>query len=676
MKLAGLRLVNWKAFRSLDIALNAQSPGNVVIIEGSNGFGKTSILEAILLGLFGREGVALVGRGTNGRSDSYDGFLERALFSDARGQNATMSVELAFEGTPDDRIVVQRSWYFTAAGRHRSGDEEVRIWSGPDDDIVPIPQGEEMAGFAQDLIGERLLPVRLAPFFLFDGEQLERIAGESLESQVRLGFEAALGIPLLRTISQDLLAFARENRRGIKGDHGSGLDSVVQLLGERDNEAAGLAEQVEELGRQIEPLRQERDQIVARIGSLSGESYANFKQLFEQREQLVRVRDDVQERLRQVLSSDLALALAGPGLRSAARARLDREAVAEQAQAATATSDARFAQFMEQFEQSDLFAHLERPQAQSTDLSGQLKALWEATRTGQGDTVAVPRHSHLTDSDRHLVKTRFGELDGLAGDAIAELAHAVERADRAVEAVDSQIADQRGADEQSRTLAAALRDTQQRIGELEEASRSLGRSRDALRSEIATLQREKARLLGEIGDAEPAVRRAGEADLLASVIDTLIAQLFPLNLQLLSEAVTHAYRAMAHKDQVAAIEIRSDGAVGLRDREGRDIRQYDLSAGEKQLFAFAVMAAIVLISPPFPLILDTPLARLDPEHRHKVLHFLARLDRQVIFLSQPAELSSPYRETIGDHLAQTARLEHHAGMSRLLNETRSASAVQ
>ncbi len=674
MRLAGLRLVNWKAFRSLDIALNAQAHGNVVIIEGSNGFGKTSILEAISLGLYGREGVALVGRGTNGRSDSYDGFLERALFSDARGQNATMSVELAFEGTSEERIVVQRSWYFTAGGRHRGSDEEVRIWSGPDDDIVPIPQGEDMAGFARDLIGERLLPVRLAPFFLFDGEQLDRVSGESLESQVRSGFEAALGIPLLRTISQDLLAFARENRRGIKGDHGSGLDGVVQLLGDRENEAAGLAQQLEELGRQIEPLRHERDQIVARIGSLSGESYANFKQLFEQREQLVRTRDDVQERLRCVLSFDLALALAGPGLRANARARLDREAAIQQAQAAAEASDARFAQFLAQIEQSELFARLEAPGLGG--VSGQLKALWEATRAGQGGAAGVLRHNHLTDSDRYLVSMRLGELDGLAGEAIADLAHAVERADRAVEAVDNQIADQRGADEQSRTLATALRDTQQRIGELEDASRELSRSREALRSEIATLQREKARLLAEIGDAEPAVRRAGEADLLASVVDTLIAQLFPLNLQLLSEAVTRAYRAMAHKDQIAVIEIRADGEVGLRDREGRDIRQFDLSAGEKQLFAFAVMAAIVLISPPFPLILDTPLARLDPDHRHKVLHFLASLDRQVIFLSQPAELSSPYRETIGDHLAQTARLEHNAGKSRLLSETRSADVVQ
>ena len=67
--------------------------------------------------------------------------------------------------------------------------------------------------------------------------------------------------------------------------------------------------------------------------------------------------------------------------------------------------------------------------------------------------------------------------------------------------------------------------------------------------------------------------------------------------------------------------------------------------------------------------IDTPFARLDPEHRDRVLRYFAGLDQQIIFLSQPAELSERYIELLEPHLAARIRLEHRAGQSMPADET-------
>ena len=58
--------------------------------------------------------------------------------------------------------------------------------------------------------------------------------------------------------------------------------------------------------------------------------------------------------------------------------------------------------------------------------------------------------------------------------------------------------------------------------------------------------------------------------------------------------------------------------------KGRDLRTLDASAGEEQIFALSLIAAITKVSGArVPVVMDTPLARLDTEHRTNVLRYFA-----------------------------------------------------
>src|SRR5690242_9384173 len=86
--LRSIRLRDWKAFASATFDFPKPTKAkNVVLIGAKNGFGKTSLLEAIILGLYGRDGMSVLARAvadSSGDSDrSYDEFMQRALHGQA-----------------------------------------------------------------------------------------------------------------------------------------------------------------------------------------------------------------------------------------------------------------------------------------------------------------------------------------------------------------------------------------------------------------------------------------------------------------------------------------------------------------------------------------------------------------------------------------------------------------
>ena len=172
-----------------------------------------------------------------------------------------------------------------------------------------------------------------------------------------------------------------------------------------------------------------------------------------------------------------------------------------------------------------------------------------------------------------------------------------------------------------------------------------------------------AKVRSQLESDMPLLARADRADATGRVVAQLIERVFPLNMEALAQGITEAYRAMAHKERVSEVRIDPAGVVSLIDAEGRDLRELDASAGESQIFAFALMAAITRIAAPFPIILDTPLARLDPDHRARVLRYFSGLDRQIIFLSQPAELSGSYLKFLQSKIGVVVQLTHQGGRS-------------
>jgi DNA sulfur modification protein DndD len=78
----------------------------------------------------------------------------------------------------------------------------------------------------------------------------------------------------------------------------------------------------------------------------------------------------------------------------------------------------------------------------------------------------------------------------------------------------------------------------------------------------------------------------------------------------------------------------------LRDQSGHVIPREELSAGEKQILAISILWALSKTSGrPLPVIIDTPLGRLDSHHRmNLVKNYFPHAGHQVILLSTDTEV--------------------------------------
>lgn len=85
-----------------------------------------------------------------------------------------------------------------------------------------------------------------------------------------------------------------------------------------------------------------------------------------------------------------------------------------------------------------------------------------------------------------------------------------------------------------------------------------------------------------------------------------------------------------------------------------------LSAGEKQIFIMALYQALSQLNKmDVPYIIDTPFARIDKEHREKILiQFFTKLRGQVIVLSTDEEIVNNYFDAISDVVSNRFILRH------------------
>ena len=144
MHISQITLRNWKAYAKAHFDFpDPVADQNIILIGAPNGYGKTSLFEAIVLGVFGEVGFPIISGSPfssgseserekeNGKKEPYKTFLEKALHIGARAAGLTScSVKLVFmdDGEP---LEVQRTWHFDDSGNYQPEDEEILIYAGP-----------------------------------------------------------------------------------------------------------------------------------------------------------------------------------------------------------------------------------------------------------------------------------------------------------------------------------------------------------------------------------------------------------------------------------------------------------------------------------------------------------------------------------------------------------------
>jgi DNA sulfur modification protein DndD len=99
--------------------------------------------------------------------------------------------------------------------------------------------------------------------------------------------------------------------------------------------------------------------------------------------------------------------------------------------------------------------------------------------------------------------------------------------------------------------------------------------------------------------------------------------------------------------------------VRITDRNGHEIKKSGLSAGEKEVFAVSLLWGLAQTSQlKLPIIIDTPLSRLDSTHRDNiVINYFPNAGEQVVILSTDTEIDKDYYRALKARLSGAGSFE-------------------
>jgi DNA sulfur modification protein DndD len=250
---------------------------------------------------------------------------------------------------------------------------------------------------------------------------------------------------------------------------------------------------------------------------------------------------------------------------------------------------------------------------------------------------------------------------GISRDDFANLLGQASALEGQIQEIDRRVTKLEGIDRDGtlQAMKTDLSELQKQLDLLGENQREAAREESAYSTQATNVRAEYERERRRLDAASPMKKLIQTSEKVRAIIDEIVPALFPLKVKALGRAMTDVFIQLAHKSQVTKIEVDENGSARLLSSSGQEIG-FDRSAGENQIFATALIAGLAKVANVrAPMVVDTPLARLDSKHRTNIIQFwTSDRSKQVILLSQDKEIDADLLKRNAQHVARTYLLEH------------------
>jgi DNA sulfur modification protein DndD len=610
----------------------------VVLVGGKNGAGKTTLLESVRLALYGRRAL-----GFRVAQSEYEEHLRKRVHVGVDGANPGMaSVGLEFDYAESGRIhryQVNRRWTVRGAKV-----VETLTLEKDGQPVTSVPR-DEWHSFLQELI-----PPGVSQLFFFDGEKIAEIAHDGPDEGLAEAVRGLLGIELVGRLRTDLGLFLARRGKHVEGSLSTALESSVREIGALEREIAAMAEEVAELtSKQASHARvayNARQRFVAEGGDAAN-----------QRATLEASRDEIR---RQIARRDVELKELAGGLLPFAVAPKLIERFARALGAAADPVEARDADALRE----RLLAW--RASDKPARMAAWKEAHWEDVEAFiesdilNAHAAAPTPVAGLEVGERRSLMIRLAEVRENAAPKATLLVSELTSLTHGLKEVEANIT--RASGHAAGVVLEELLLAEQQVGAAEAQLKARSEELRALEYRKSSVVREHERTLRAQVEATNAKGQAELATRVGRALQQYEERLLDLKLAQLQAEFVERFNHLARKGGfVAAVRIdRSTFDTTLVDRAGREIPKSGLSAGEKQVYAIAMLWALARTSGrALPMIVDTPLARLDSDHRNALVErYFPEASHQVIVLSTDTEVDEALLARLAPNISHTYRLDY------------------
>ena len=651
MILKNLRLTNFGVFsgeHTFDLEPKPSKP--IVLFGGKNGTGKSSLFEAIRLCLYGARANRLASR------NEYIDYLNSRIHSNSslviQPGFAEVAMEFGYTDLGEVRSYeISRSW--SRHNGHRTPESlTLRCDGKPMNEVSE----EHWQDFVQDLI-----PSGISELFFFDGEKIQELADDqsdnhALDHSVR----SLLGLNLVDRLQADLNIYLSKVSKSTKDlDLKNRLEKLeqdrsttiaeVQTAEERHAESLG---QIRAIQRSIETLEK---QIASEGGAFAKNRGKMEKRKADVEASIDRHENDVREQAEGLLAFALI-----PNLCDGLKAQLEAEEKAHRLRdSQSMVSDLRSA-LADKIKDETVFENVKSlsDEAKKVIQSEFLRVTAETLRI---PLPATPIVHELSAPGRARILGWVSEARTQVPPKMRKTGQELERLYRELHKIQKHLR-KVPAEETLKPLLEKLNAHNRELREASQAALEFDNQLKEQRQRQSTLERVYSKELEKLAAAATMTSTIQLVPRIHGVLNQYRKELIEKKIGDLQSAATECFNCLSRKkDHLRRVRINpANFEVVLLDSKNRELKKDQLSAGEKQIYAISMLWALARTSGrPLPMIVDTPLARLDSDHRKLLVQeYFPRASHQMIILSTDTEVEEKYFTELQPHIAHAYHLDY------------------
>ncbi|MBZ9631396.1 DNA sulfur modification protein DndD [Salegentibacter sp. LM13S] len=643
MRIEKILLNNFRIYSGLnEIDFNHLKDKNISLIAGKNGFGKTSFLTSMIWGLYGNLMTQVESKykkdiQSAGGYESYRKTLlnHNVLKQSESKQNETLEffveihlVDVMIPSIPCKKVVIRRTYHY------KSKKESLKI-------LIDGHENELTKKVGYDVfINDFILPREIAKFFFFDAEKIVTLAEAKSKSELRAlskAYSEVLGIKKYEDLKLNLNTLLTKMRRsGVSEKDELKIanlekqrDELSDLVRHNDSKLSDYIEEIENYRHKID---QHQEQLIREGNEMTLEKLNELK---SKRDQLKKSHLNLKNELRTLIDL-IPLAISQNQLKSLVdqikvelkikNSSIDKGLLAEE-----------FGQFEAEFHSglSDII--------KDDQLAHQMKEYIRKLSSARLENIEDPSSESeiLLDFDDETSRKIIATYEYIQNSFKVQFNGIVKREKEIRQELNRVLKKiKQGEVRKGNPLAKKLREEKE---EWISKIKTIEIKKQGLIEEIGSLKHREAsnhKVLSELlkkSNLLKTDKKKYEVTLdLLEKLDRLTARIKEEKKYSLQKSIQLGLGKLMHKnDFVRDVNVRIDEDVmdiDLINQNGNVIDKDGLSKGEQQLYATALLKALVDESGiNFPIFIDSPLQKFDKEHSSNVIEqFYPTISEQVV----------------------------------------------
>ncbi len=625
---------------------------NVILIGGQNGNGKTTFFDAIKLCLYG---IKIMNGSFQKRN--YDKYLVEKIHNNPLKKifNDSASVELEFQYSTLGELDTYKI---------------TRSWTKKDNNLIEELFNVEKNNSPLEIDPEQwqefingLIPPGLSKLFFFDGEKLQDLAGDMENgSQLRESFDSLMGIDLVDKLRADLKIYSNKNLKIFSGDEKKKLYNLEKVKEANEQAMESLSSQKAETRSKIDFLNSSIEKVNDEL-NLEGGSFAIKKNDLEIKKKNYELKiNQFEEEMKEMCTGRLPFAFS-LSINNHLKKSLLQEQKCRKQIIFNESINEKFKSMrktlLKENEIKQLFSKKE-------DLAKFFKKIEENLKNEEKATKKGEIHN-LSENELQKIFFLFSVVESEDKKRFVILSKKYEKLSKEVHKLEKEIA---FAPEESvvKPYLDKLLDLNRKLGFYESRLNFLDEDKNKNILNMEKINREIKKIENQANFKDGLINKARLVEKVEKVLRKYGEEFKRIKIEEFSKEFIKSFNFLIRKkDLCSRIEINPKNyEVTLYNPKEQKIPKRILSAGEKQIYALAVLWTLTRISKrSLPFIIDTPMGRLDKEHRDSfVLNFLPKAGQQLIILSTNSEIDVEYSKKLKPFLAKKIILEYADGETK------------